>query len=619
MLSRRCKAVLIGFFLLTLPDVLLAEPQAIPGEYLIKYKNVSSADKQEIRSNLRTEALQKTSIVGAELIKTKPGQELNKYYAKALLAAGMIEYIEPNYVIHINRTPNDSSYAELWGMNNTGQTGGSNDVDIDAPEAWDVTTGATGNSAIVVGIVDTGINYNHPDLAENIWTNPNEIPGNGIDDDNNGVIDDIHGYNAIDNSGDPLDDHGHGSHCAGTIGGVGNDGSGVVGVNWNVKMLGLKFLNAQGFGSTLDAVEAIEYAIALKNSGVNLKVLNNSWGGDGFSQALLDAIEAAEEAGILFVAAAGNNGNNNDALPTYPANYDIENIISVAAIDHDGNLASFSNYGASTVDVAAPGVNILSTVTGSGYASWSGTSMATPHVSGVAALLLGNQASLSISQVKDRLMNTAKPLASLTGQMLAAGIVSAKNSLSNTRTPLPTPEDLISYNKAAIGIQYDTNQGTRILQNDDGYYTTDLAFSFPYYNGTFSKIVVSANGRILPIPANGSAPTESDFSNFLSKGISPYHDDLFPSPFSSDKGVWLKSDSSSVTVTWVVVNYAHRLSSDITKELRFQAKIYSTGEVQFHYLDTQSNDALFDYGASATVGLATAQGTAGKTLNSFTQ
>ena len=198
------------------------------------------------------------ALTGSELVEVSDGS-FDHQYAKELLASGAVEFIEPNYLVYANASPNDEQYSSLWGLHNTGQTGGEADIDIDAPEAWDLTVGS---EEVVVGVIDTGILYTHPDLAANIWTNPGEIAGNGIDDDGNGVVDDVHGYNAITGGGDPYDDNGHGTHCAGTIGGTGNNGQGVAGVNWNVKLVGLKFLDGSGAGTVEDAISAIEYAVS---------------------------------------------------------------------------------------------------------------------------------------------------------------------------------------------------------------------------------------------------------------------------------------------------------------------------------------------------------------------
>ena len=351
------------------------------------------------------------------------GQWLNKQSSVA--------YYEPNAILPLERTANDPSLGQTWGLNNTGQTvngqAGVADADIDAPEAWDLTTGSR---SIVVGIIDTGVDYNHVDLAANIWTNPGEVAGNGIDDDHNGFVDDVHGYDFVNNDGDPMDDNGHGTHVAGTIGGTGNNSTGVAGVNWSTSIMALKFLNSNGSGSLYDAVRAINYATMMRSQyGVNIRLTNNSWGGGGYNQSLYDAINAHGQAGILFVAAAGNNSNNNDASASYPSNYDLSNVIAVAATDNRDQLASFSNYGATTVDLAAPGVSILSAKNGGGYQYMSGTSMATPHVSGVAALCWALDPNATVQQVKNAILNGVDHISSLSGKVATGGRLNARGAL----------------------------------------------------------------------------------------------------------------------------------------------------------------------------------------------
>jgi subtilisin-like proprotein convertase family protein len=345
-----------------------------------------------------------------------------------------IAYAERNYIVHAIATPNDPRFPELYGLDNTGQTGGIADADIDAIEAWD---NSVGSSDIVVGVVDTGVDYNHEDLAANMWVNPAEIPGNGVDDDGNGVIDDVHGFNAITGSGDPLDDNNHGSHCSGTIGAVGNNGIGVAGVNWEVQIMALKFLNAGGSGTLEDAIGAIDYAVAQRTAGVNLRVLSNSWSGGGFSQSLLDAITAASDAGILFVAAAGNASNDNDANPTFPASYEAPNVVAVAATDDSDELASFSSFGLTSVDLGAPGVDVLSTTRNNGYSVFSGTSMATPHVAGAAALVLSANDTLTVAELKDALLTSGDPIPALDGITVSGRRLNAASALDEAGPPIP--------------------------------------------------------------------------------------------------------------------------------------------------------------------------------------
>ncbi|MDM5272165.1 S8 family serine peptidase [Sulfurovum sp. zt1-1] len=267
-----------------------------------------------------------------------------------------VESVTEDHVVHTYEViPDDPKFEDLWGLDN-------NNVpitDINVTEAWEF---STGSNEVVVGIIDSGVDYTHSDLSANIWTNPNEIPDNGKDDDHNGYVDDIHGIDTFNGDSDPMDDNMHGTHVAGTIGAVGDNANGVTGVNWNVKMAVCKFLDSAGEGYTSDALECVNYFNALKQDGINIVALNNSWGGVGEDYTFEQAVQTANNENILFVAAAGNEGTNNDATPTYPASYTTANVVSVAASDINGNLASFSNYGMISVDLAAPGVEIWSTI-----------------------------------------------------------------------------------------------------------------------------------------------------------------------------------------------------------------------------------------------------------------
>ena len=324
-------------------------------------------------------------------------------------------WCQPNFVYTASVIPNDTNYSSLYGMGK-----------IAAPEAWETNTGS---ADIVVAVVDTGIDYTHPDLAANIWTNLGEKPGNGIDDDGNGYIDDIHGYDFYNEDSDPYDDNDHGTHCAGTIGAVGNNGQGVVGVSWNVSLMGLKFLGASGSGNTFDAIRAINYAI---DNGA--RVINASFGGGGYDAALEDAVQRAADEGVLFVAAAGNDGTNNDTFPSYPASFPVNYLLSVAATDGTDSLTWFSNYGSTSVDVAAPGSAIRSTVPGGGYQSFSGTSMATPHVAGLAALLLAEDPSLTLSELWDAIFSTVDTISD-SAFLASGGRINAAAAISLVTPP----------------------------------------------------------------------------------------------------------------------------------------------------------------------------------------
>ena len=342
--------------------------------------------------------------------------------------AGSVLLAEPDFIVHANLTPNDPRFRDnsLWGLHQA------NDIDMDAPEAWDVRTSA---ASVVVAVIDTGVRYTHQDLAANMWRNSREIPGNRRDDDNNGVIDDVFGLDAVNNDGDPNDDHSHGTHCAGTIGAVGNNGMGITGVAWQVRLMALKFLSATGSGTTSDAIRCIDYARA---NGA--KIMSNSWGGGGPSASLLASIERARAAGILFVAAAGNEARNTDSSPNYPSGYASDNIVSVAATDSSDRLASFSNFGAATVDLGAPGVGILSTVASSdsAYASYSGTSMATPHVAGALAILAAQFPADNHTGLIRRLLSATDPNPNLRGRTVAGGRLNLAKALQGA-TPTPPP------------------------------------------------------------------------------------------------------------------------------------------------------------------------------------
>jgi subtilisin family serine protease len=352
-------------------------------------------------------------------------------------------YAEPDMLYEIQLTPNDASFSSMWGMNNTGQSGGTVDADIDAPEAWNI---STGSSNVVVGMVDTGIDYNHPDLAANVWTNPFEIPGNNIDDEGNGYIDDVRGYDWWGNGStqgtpdnDPMDQNNHGSHTAGTVGAVGNNGVGVTGVNWNVKMIALKIGGPGNSVSSSAAISGLNYCIDMKNRGVNIKLTSHSWGGGGFSSTLNTAIANQAAAGILLVAAAGNNGTNTDTTPFYPADYAQPNIISVGNMNRFNGRDSTSNFGLNSVDLFAPGTDVLSTVrvAAGSYANFTGTSMACPHVAGTAALCWAVNPNATYAQVRDAILQHTEPVAAFATLCVTGGRLSADDAVAALNNPVP--------------------------------------------------------------------------------------------------------------------------------------------------------------------------------------
>jgi len=327
-----------------------------------------------------------------------------------------VRYAELNGIVETTVIPNDPLYPQLYGMNK-----------ISAPLAWDT---STGSSDVVVGITDTGINYNHEDLVGNIWTNPGGINGCSV-----GTF----GFNAINGTCNPADDHFHGTHVSGTVGAVGNNNIGVVGVNWTTSLMGLKFLNAFGSGTWDDAIEVIHWAVTAKQQGVNVRVLSASWGGTGFSQGLLDELNYAATNDLLFVAAAGNSNANVDVTPFYPCAYNVPNMICVAASDANDNRASFSNYGKTKVHLAAPGVNTLSTDLGSNsYRTASGTSMATPHVSGAAALSL-SLCDEDMSALRARVLSAVDVLSNWSDLVATGGRLNTSKLFNDCVPPPPPP------------------------------------------------------------------------------------------------------------------------------------------------------------------------------------
>lgn len=412
-----------------------AEASSVPNEILLKFKEGTSTD-------LKSKALAKIGGVISETILTKAMKRANKQEgvlvvksnkntleAISLIAGAEIEYAEPNYIYTHDATSNDTYYTNgsLWGMYGA-STSPANQYGCGAGTAW--ANGKTGSSSVYIGIIDEGYMYTHEDLAANVGVNPGEIAGNGQDDDGNGYVDDVYGWDFAGNNSSVFDGIGddHGTHVAGTIGGVGGNAKGVAGVCWTVKLLNAKFLGNNG-GTTANAIKAVDYFTDLKTSqGLNIIATSNSWGGGGFSQALKDAIDRADAAGILFVAAAGNSGTNNDATPSYPSSYTSSNIIAVASITSTGGLSSFSQYGATSVDIGAPGSAVWSTIPKkqgnkvlSSYASYSGTSMATPHVSGAVALYKSVNPGATAAQIKTAILNSATPTASLAGKCVTGG------------------------------------------------------------------------------------------------------------------------------------------------------------------------------------------------------
>ncbi|MGH9386979.1 MAG: S8 family serine peptidase, partial [Vicinamibacterales bacterium] len=419
--------------------------EVVGREVLVKFRQRPPAsDLAQLRAEDDAEDLKPIGGTGAFLLRSRSKS------AAALVARLSrrpdVAFAEPNFIIRIDSEPNDPRFPELWALKNIGQlVGGWPGVagaDIHTVPAWDLTVGSTSN---VVAVIDTGIDYTHPDLAPNMWSAPTaftvNLGGSPIT-----CAAGTHGFNAVSRTCNPMDDHDHGTHVAGTIGATGDNGTGVVGVNWTTRLMAIKFIDATGNGTTADAIAAVEFAIAVKQrfaatSEANIRVLSNSWGGPDFSQALLDEVNAANDEDMLFVAGAGNDSFDNDILPFYPASFDAPNVVAVAATDNTDNLAWFSNYGASSVHLGAPGVDILSTTVGNGYAYSSGTSMATPHVSGAAALVL-SQCVISTAELKEALLGTVDPVPGLASLTTTSGRLNVHSALYACIAPPQTPTGL---------------------------------------------------------------------------------------------------------------------------------------------------------------------------------
>jgi subtilisin family serine protease len=455
--------LLLVFFAIALPHVSRATHQPsgaqsapateakrefVPGQVLVRFRENSAVDKGQARvASVLGEDGQQIAVAlervgrteevdGLRLAHVAPENTLRA--VEALRARPDVLYAEPDYLRHKETVPNDPSYSLQYALKNTGQSSGTIGADIKAEAAWNFTTGSRN---VVVGVIDEGVDINHPDLINNIWTNPGEIPNNGIDDDGDGLVDDVHGWDFLNDDNSVYDGASlsvHGTHVSGIIGAQGNNGIGVAGVNWQVTLLPLKFLG-DGGGDDADAIEAILFAKKLRDmwvtsggtKGANVRVLSNSWGGGGNSAALRDAVQAANSSGILFVAAAGNDGVSTDSAPHFPSSYNVPNIISVSSTDRFDAQSGFSNFGNNTVHIAAPGSAILSTMPANSYGFLSGTSMATPYVAGVAALALAANPNLSLQGLRSAIIYSGDVLPSLSDKNLTGSRLNALGALQS--------------------------------------------------------------------------------------------------------------------------------------------------------------------------------------------
>ncbi|MFV1964695.1 MAG: S8 family serine peptidase, partial [Pirellulaceae bacterium] len=548
----------------------------VPDRLLIRFdEDLKENERDALLQDAGAILLDTFEFANVAVVGLPPGADVIQSAAHWSLKAG-IEFADPDYVLRADLIPNDPSFSQMYGLNNTGQTGGTPDADIDAPEAWDMTTGS---SNVVVAVIDSGVNYLHPDLAANMWQNPGEVPGDGIDNDGNGYVDDVYGIDTINNDSDPADDFGHGTHVAGTVSAVGDNATGVTGVSWNSQIMALKFLDATGGGTTSAAIEAIDYMTMMKtNFGVNILVSNNSWGGGGFSTALQSSIDASIQAGILFVSAAGNFGIDVDVIPIYPGSYNLPGILNVAATDDNDQLAGFSNYGQASVDIAAPGVDILSTMltagpisNPTGYGAISGTSMASPHVAGVAALIAAQQAGASPLSIKTAILAGGDRLSNLRGFVLTGARLNAANSLS-----VNTGGDSFYFGDEAAGNTVPDDAAGSLTSNAfplKGYSAADLpTLYFNYYLNSspadvFNVVVVESNGAETIVATNSTSETGNAELLFQGRSSTWRQVRIDLSPFAGEEGLKLRFDyednspgslNEGVYVDDLVIGFAER-------------------------------------------------------------
>jgi large repetitive protein len=402
-----------------------AAPRYAPGELVVRYRpGTSRADRAALRTGLDASVESKSVLKGLQVLDLPEGTTVRNA-VEAARSLPQVLYAEPNYSYQVTASPNDPMFRDMWSLglqNDQGINSG-----IDTPRAWNLTTGSP---SVTVAVVDTGVETSHPDLAENIWSNPGEIAGNGRDDDANGRVDDAVGWDWVQDDNSPGDEMGHGTHVAGVIGARGNNGLGVTGVAWDVRLMPLRVLDASGSGWTSDVADAFAYA-----GEMGVDVVNASLAGPSFSEAMLDAMAASPE--TLFVVAAGNTSANVDLNPTYPCAYSLPNLICVAATGQSDQLSSYSNYGSGTVDLAAPGDRILSTWPGGAYSEMWGTSAATPHAAGVAALLAARHPEATMGAVRDAIVGGTQGLPGLAGRTVSGGRLSAAGALERMGDVVP--------------------------------------------------------------------------------------------------------------------------------------------------------------------------------------
>lgn len=463
-----------------------ANPSRVPNEVLVKFRGAASLTTETDFFKAKGATLLKTFDFGDRLSESLHGDLTQVQLPEGLTPEQAIEqwqkdkrveYVATNDYVHALENGEEKLNPKSWALHNTGQTGGKPGADIHALEAWQQQTGkGPDNDGPVIAVIDTGIDLFHEALKPNLWTNPNEIPDDGIDNDGNGVVDDVHGFNIRSQNGLPLDENGHGTHCATIIGAADGNSQNISGVMKRTQIAGVQFLNKLGMGKLSDAIEGIAYA-----DRIGARIVSSSWGGGPYNKAMLDVIAASP---ALHVIAAGNDGSDNDRTPTYPASYDLPNIVAVAATDHNDQLAEFSNYGKEMVDLGAPGVDIYSGYKGGGYKSLSGTSMATPFVAGTAGLIVSEFPNISNADLKTRLLNSTDPVDNLQAKTVSGGRLNAARAIErDTVAPAPIT-DLVARHTAPgrVALSF-TPTGDDGLEGMASRYQVSVS-STPFQEGT---------------------------------------------------------------------------------------------------------------------------------------
>ncbi len=573
------RKVSIAFSLLVCVTVVHAEPLVAPGEFVVTLRPSVPGGALAARARGALGRFRQHRALGARaallLDRSGNSRELPKpadpddLVCKRLLREHPeLQSCSQNFRLEAQTTP-DPELSTQWGLSA-----------IAASEGWEIAADA---ASVIVAVEDSGVDYRHPDLAANVWVNAAEVPGNGVDDDHNGYTDDVHGINTIRGDGDPIDDNGHGTHVAGILGAVRNNGIGGAGVAPSVRILPVKFLAADGSGYLSDAIQGIEYLLALKARGENVRILNASWGGGAFAAPLEDAIRQLNEAGIVFVAAAGNEKNDNDTHPSFPASYAIPNVVAVAATDASGVLASFSNRGESSVGIAAPGVGILSTYPGGEWRSYSGTSMAAPFVSGALALLFAKEPTLSVAAAVERVSFTGQEQAALIGLVrggrqlhllrLLTGEGSALPEVSVSRCPYEI--EPVPFDPDVAGLQAPVVAGGDELD----YAPVEL----PGTSRVFGEVVggrayLSMNGVLYFQESPGEVYDYQNGALPPPRSVALLHTDLLAS--GAARGVRYLVSGSRAIATWQVAHYRDASRSPLTAQLIIDGH---SGEIWMYY------------------------------------